>query len=152
MSHDHNSLTPCRTRLIHTFFLHFSLLLLPSKEHPRTSTPTPRGLVSHHIKLIALLDEFLLVRLQRRDRLRLFDVGSRDEFPLFQTARVFEELVLEGVVDVFLDDDEFFVALGEGVLVRVRESRSEVMANEAKETTKLSKLPPKEFDAQNGTP
>lgn len=88
-----------------------SLSMLVLSKHP-TRPPTPSrtlALLADDIHLITLLDK--LVGTELGDDLCLLDVGPCDEFALLEPAGVFEQLVLEGVVDVFLDDDVFVVAL-----------------------------------------
>lgn len=71
-------------------------------------------LLPDNVHLVPLLHIRVVIRRQRRNRLGLLHVGPRDKFPLLQTARVLEQFVLEGIVDVLLDDDVFGVTLRAG--------------------------------------
>ncbi len=86
-----------------------------SSEHP-TAPSTPAGgcgtlaLLSDNVHAVVLLDKAL--GLERGDGLCLFDVGrTDDQFALLEHPGVFEQFVLEGVVDVLFDDDIIRVAL-----------------------------------------
>lgn len=83
-------------------------------EHPTTS-PTSAGtltLLAYHVHLVTLLDIRVVVGCEGRDRLRLLDVRTRDQFSFLQSTRVLKQFILEGVVDVLFDDDVFRVTLG----------------------------------------
>jgi hypothetical protein len=94
------------------FLIPFIPAKFSSRKHPtaRRLAPAPR-LLPHHVHFITSLDKSFGVGRQSGDGLRLLHIWSRDEFPLLQAAGVFEEFVLQGMIDVFLDNDEFIIAL-----------------------------------------
>jgi hypothetical protein len=53
----------------------------------------------------------MVIGRKRGDGFGFLDVRPSDEFAFLEFPRMFEELVLETVVDVFLNDDVFFVSL-----------------------------------------
>jgi hypothetical protein len=90
------------------------------RKHP-TTPPTVTvtatrtlTLLPDNVHLVPLLHIRVVIRRQRRNRLGLLHVGPSDKFPLLQSARVLEQFVLEGIVDVLLDDDVFGVTLRTG--------------------------------------
>jgi hypothetical protein len=90
------------------------------RKHP-TTPPTVTvtatrtlTLLPDNVHLVPLLHIRVVIRRQCRNRLGLLHVGPRDKFPLLQSARVLEQFVLEGIVDVLLDDDVFGVTLRAG--------------------------------------
>lgn len=88
---------------------------------PSSGTLAPGlTLLADDIHLVAFLDESV-IRGECGDCFGFFDVGARDEFAFLEFPRVFEELVLEAMIDVFLDDDVLFVALWEGEIRLVQE-------------------------------
>ena len=110
----------------------FTSLLSPlppcSCKHP---TPSSSGrtlapsltLFAHDVHLVTFLD-IGVIGSQGGDGLGLLDVRTRDELAFLEFPRVFKQLVLETVVDVFLDDDVFFVSLWGGKRGNVRFYRS----------------------------
>lgn len=68
------------------------------------------ALLPDDIHLVTFLDKRVIGR-QGGDGFRLFDVRSGDELALFEFPSVLEQLILQAVIDVFLDDDVFFVPL-----------------------------------------
>lgn len=86
-----------------------------SRKHPagppsgRTLAPS-LTLLADDIHLITFLDEMVIGR-KCGNGFGFLDIRPSDEFAFLEFPRMFEELVLETVVDVFLDDDVFFVSL-----------------------------------------
>jgi len=94
------------------------LLCTTSCKHP-TRPPSSGTLASRltllpdNIHLVTFLDKSVIGG-KCSDCFGFFNIGTGDELAFLEFPGVFEELVLKAMVDVFLDDDEFLVALWEG--------------------------------------